>query len=305
MYQEQAVAVTCAIKNYRSYPNVCGVSYGSKFSDGVLNLEQSALQFFVTRKEPDSSLKRSLPRFVYARNMDGSLDRSNKIPTDVIDLVDLELCCSAGDEIASSGVDGTTTLIFENKADIGQTLVLTCSHVVGGFDQSPPPGGRMVGGHGDCLFVAQTIGNTTADKDVYIFDIAVGAASSLDEGFQELTVSGESEPLSGFADFESYPMEALLSLSSEKSEVQMISVNSHRARIDEIDAGGGRKLAAENVFVCTGVVEKGDSGGIVYDGTLAVGIVIARAKDDWVLVQPLKEAIDYLAGKLGFEIKCF
>lgn len=305
MDQEHDIAVDRAIENYGSYPNVCGVSYGSKFSDGIIDPNRSAVQFFVTSKKPESALKRSLPRFVYARNPDGSLDRSEKIATDVIDLVDLELCCAAGDQIASSGVDGTTTLIFENKANLGQILVLTCSHVVDGLDQSPPAGGRMVGGHDDCLFVAQTLGNTVAKDDVLSFDLAVGEASSVDDGFTELRVAGETTPLSGFGALEDYPLDALLSLSSEVSDLQMISVNSSRTRIEDIDAGGGRSVAAENVFVCTGAVEKGDSGGIVYDGPLAVGVVIARARNDWVLVQPLNEAIDYLAADLSVEIRCF
>jgi len=85
----------------------------------------------------------------------------------------------------------------------------------------------------------------------------------------------------------------------------MVAVNSVRTEIEEIAAGGGRSITLQNVFVCTGSVKKGDSGGIVYDGSNAAGIVVGRAEDDWVLIQPLREAVDYLASELDMDIECF
>lgn len=188
---EDIGAVEGAIRNYRHYPNVCGVSFGSKFSDGIIDPVQSAIQFFVTEKVPLEDLKKKLPRFVYARYSDGSLDRNRKLVTDVIELVNLELCCAAGDEIASGGVNGTATLIFQNKTIDDRTLVLTCSHVLGGLDESPSPNDRMVGGNDDCLFVAQTIGNSTVEDGVLEYDIAIGEVTSIDDEFEELQIAGE------------------------------------------------------------------------------------------------------------------
>lgn len=304
--QEHLIAVDRAILNYSKYPNVCGVSYGSKFSNGSIEPFEDAIQFFVTEKIAEEELKRSLPRFVYARNADGSLNHSQKIKTDVIDLVDLQLCCAAGNEIASSG-DGTTTLIFSNKAiNDDQMLVLTCSHVVKGLDQSPPQDGSMVGGDGPaCGFVAQTLGNSVLEDEVFEYDIAVGEITVVNGTITELQVDG-GPTLDGFASIDVFEKDNLLSVSSHMSGNQFVCVNSIRSQISEIEAdNNGRKISAKNVFVCTGHVEKGDSGGIVYDGTRAAGIVIGKAKNDWVLIQPLEEAVSFLSGQLGIEIKCF
>lgn len=305
MDQEARVALEKARKNYRRYPNVCGVSYGSKFTKGIIDPLRRSIQFFVTTKQAEEQLERSLPRFVYARNADGSVDHSGKLATDVIELRNLELCCEGGNQVASSGVNGTATLVFHNQADTDQVLVLTCSHVIGGFDASPPPGGRMVGGTTECRFQADALGNSVAENDVYVFDIAVGEVFDISDEFEGLFVEGEDEPLDGFVDAAVFQENALMSVASDKSNTQMIAVNSARTEIEEIAAGGGRSVTLQNVFVCTGIVEKGDSGGIVYDGTSAAGIVVGRAEDDWVLVQPLREAIEYLANELDMDIECF
>ena len=189
----------------------------------------------------------------------------------------MELCCKAGDEIASSGTEGSVTLLFRNRASVGQILVLTCSHVVGGFDQSPPPDGGMIGGRAECRFQARTLGNTIAKDGTYEFDIAVGEVFEISDGFEGLRVAGEAYPLDSFADANVFVEHALLSVSSEVSDFQFIAVNSARTQITDITAVGGRTVTAENIYVCTGSIAKGDSGGIVYDGSQAAGIVIGRA----------------------------
>ena len=89
-----------ANENYRYFPNVCGVGFGSKFTDGARLENVRSIQFFVTGKIAPEELTRPLPRFVYARRADGTLDRDRKYPTDVIDIGTLN--CAARPATRSS-----------------------------------------------------------------------------------------------------------------------------------------------------------------------------------------------------------
>ena len=138
-------------------PNVCGVSFGSKFSDGQKLVESEAVQFFVTQKIADADLKRSLPSYVFRRNQDGTVDRSDRIPTDVIELQNLELCCRAGNEISQSPYSGSVALIFRDKAAMDDVYALTCAHVVGDLTSTTGIGGEFVGGDTNCQFTADVV----------------------------------------------------------------------------------------------------------------------------------------------------
>ncbi|MEL7111231.1 MAG: hypothetical protein AAGL99_18405, partial [Pseudomonadota bacterium] len=60
-----------------------------------------------------------------------------------------------------------------------------------------------------------------------------------------------------------------------------------------------------NLYACKGRVEPGDSGGIVYSGDQAVGMIVAKADDDWVFIHALSDAIAFLAAAASIDIEVF
>jgi hypothetical protein len=297
-------ALDLAKENYRYFPNVRGVGFGSKFTDGARLADVQAIQFFVTSKIADEELERSLPRFVYARRADGTLDRDRLIATDVIEMGALELCCAAGDPLDRVGGSGCTTLIFRNRTADARLLAVTCSHVVGDLSVSPQPA-QLVGGSADCIFQATVVANTVLTQGHLEFDVAVAEVFSHGPDFTELAVTGMGIVLDGFADQAALAMQSDLTCVSPVSGQRLIKVESTRTEFRGVDAGGGAQISIGNLIACKGEAVKGDSGGIVLAGTKAAGILIARGTSGWALVHPLEDAIRHLASAAAMPLACF
>jgi hypothetical protein len=54
-------------------------------------------------------------------------------------------------------------------------------------------------------------------------------------------------------------------------------------------------------------VREGDSGGLIYDGNTAIGIVFASSKSGgrWAWFHPLIEAFEYVRKNVSMELKVF
>jgi hypothetical protein len=297
-------ALDLARDNYRHFPHVRGVGFGSKFTDGARVADVQSVQFFVTRKIADEDLARSLPRFVYARRPDGTLDRDRTIPTDVIEIGDLELCCAAGDRLDRVGASGSAALIFKNKTADGRLLVITCSHVVGDLSRSPQQA-QLVGGSQACQFQASIVANTVVQQGRLEFDVALGDIFAHDSNLTELTVSGTQIVLDGFADEAALAPPSDLFCVSPESGHRAVHVESMPTEFREIDAGDGTRVAIGNLIACKADAVKGDSGGIVFAGSKAAGIVVARGGNGWLLMHPLEDAIGHLATIADMQLRCF
>jgi hypothetical protein len=298
--------IEAAYKNYKRYPNVCGISHGAKFSDGQRNSSiKNAVQFFVSKKIGNKEdLKKTLPGFVYGRNKQGKVDKSVKIPTDVIELQNLELCCLSGNEVSTStGARGSINLIFENQVGDPSVLILTCSHVAGDMTFSPLAD-ELRGGNMDCQFQANVIANTVVLDGEVEYDIAVAQPFNVFGTADQLTSTANVQ-FTGFGIAEDYKEGTVLECHSLMSEVHNIRIESEESFFENILTPEGNQVIVHNLLACTGIVERGDSGGIVYRDDRAVGIIVAKADDNWVFIHPLENAVNHLSDLSGLGIECF
>lgn len=293
-----------AIRNYRGFPNVCGVSFGAKFSEGILQEGVEAIQFFVTEKLAEKRLKRRLPKNVFLRRDDGDLDRSKSIPTDVIELRNLRLCCKAGHGVGSeTGVEGSIALIFENHADDNQPMMLTCSHVATDLISDDQHFDISGGGDG-CFFAARTVAFTSVENATINYDIALAEISQIGD-YQPLRVRGNDQPLTGFSSPDQFAQGDEFDCRSALSLDHTIKLQSAAATFENVTADQVGEISVHNLYACTGQVEPGDSGGIVYSGDQAVGMIVAKADDGWVFIHALSDAIAFLSATASIDIEVF
>lgn len=298
-------ALEQAKENYRYYPQVYGIGFGSKFSGGARLANVQSIQFFVARKIADEDLAKPLPRFVYARHPDGTLDRDRAIATDVIETGTIELCCAAGDRVSRHGADGCTTLIFRNKTADARLLMLTCSHVVGDDLSVTPQPVTLLGGTQACEFQASVISNTVLKQGRLEFDMALAEISAHDPDLTELAVADTGIVLDGFLGNGGFAAGSGLDCVSPESGRRLITVESISTEFRNVNAAGGLQISVGNLIACKGEAVEGDSGGIVFSGSKAGGIVVARGSEGWVFIHPLQNAVSHLAAVAGMQLTCF
>jgi len=292
---------------YQKYPNVCGISVGNKYEDGEPNKGVQAVQVFVSEKILDETvLEKVVPKYVYERFKSGAVNRSKRIETDVIELKNLQTCCAAaGDPIETLGQRGTTTLIFADKDQVDIVLLLlTCSHVVGDLMASPANLETLVGGVEDCFVFAEIFANTVLKDERLEFDLALCLVTDIDSGFVDLAVRGETHVLSSFALAESMLKDSVYSCVFPISGETSLVLESFPTEFSGIDTGD-RLISIGNLYACRGVATSGDSGGIVYAGDQAVGILVAKADDDWVLIHSLSDAVSWFQENTGIQFSVF
>ena len=301
---ETGRTLEAARRNYAGFPNVCGISFGSKYSGGRRLDGISAVQFFVTHKVPPTELSRQLPRYVFQRGADGTPQRDQQIPTDVIELANLKLCCCSGDGIGNEmGVKGSVTIIFSDPVAPPRTLLITCSHVAGDLS------GRdrlfdLSGGTDPCFFEATTVAFTRLEAGMLTYDVAVAEVTGIGD-FHPLAVRGLNQVFTRFADAEDLAPHRKLDCQSRVSGRRSLSLESHATELRGIQTGEFGEIAVSNIFACRGVAIEGDSGGIVFAGDCAVGIIVASADDNWVFIHLLKDAIAHLEAVSGIPLRVF
>jgi hypothetical protein len=161
---------------YRHRYGVVGVGVGTKFKKDAALPRTMAVQFYVVEKKhlPIRRDKR-LPRYMFLRSKDGSIDRTRRITTDVIEVGIPRAACLSGERVHSLNDTGAISLLFHNKTDSNSNqYVLTCSHVVGDLRSSPPHPDRVEadcgGGHEP---FATTIFSSTPSGGKISFDAAL------------------------------------------------------------------------------------------------------------------------------------
>jgi hypothetical protein len=290
-----------ARSKYGKYPGVLGVAVGVKYQNKKPT-DEVGIVFYVEKK---GNVQKELPRYVYGH----SQGKRKRIKTDVIQVGQVTLACGAGAEISSlEGGSGTITLFFRNKIPANSTsyYILTCSHVVGTLTDSPPVGPyRHLKSH-SCPGVnpfADTLKNSTIAGGLVPYDIALAQLSDdalafLGPNLLKLdgSVMGTSIVLTRILASEDINI-------NDEFTCAVATHGGHRFK------GRVRALATELMVTIEGrtvqvsdlctlesdeFVQDGDSGGLIYLKTTAIGIIVARSPEGWAWFHPLDNALDYV-----------
>lgn len=291
-------------RNYKSFRGVCGVSFGAKISNGEIQEGIQAVQFFVSEKLDPDKLARHLPRHVFERTLEGKVDRDTKIPTDVIELKNLKLCCYSGDGLGNQfGAEGSIALIFENRADAGKPMLISCSHVATDL-VTPDDSFELSGGGDGCFFQATTTAHTTVSDGVLEFDIALAEITEISE-LQPLELRALRGQFTDFLSPDEFNQGDALDCQSSRANDHSIEVQSSVTTFKNVSTEDAGDITVNNLYACRGEVAEGDSGGLVYFEKSVVGIIVAKADDGWVFIHALNEAIDFLQSQTGVEVGIF
>jgi len=291
--------------NYGGFRNVVGVSVGSKFTGGRREPGSRCVQFFVSRKVPVEDLRRPLPRYVYLRTRDGALDRSERLRTDVIELRNLRVCCGAGSKVARVGGEGTVTLMFRDRLPgSDKVYAITCSHVVSDLHDAHPANRTVVGGNDTCLFIGDTVGATTLAGGDLEYDVGLIEVRDPDAAFDYLGVSGRAVSLAGLRPAEAIALDDQYECAFPVSGTTRATVESLQTTLNGV-AVGDTSISIGNLIAAKGRAQPGDSGGLLYSGDKAAGILVAQADGDWLFFHPLTDAITHLKADLDIDFEIF
>jgi hypothetical protein len=302
--QALRTALSAAIRRYRGHSNVVGIAAGTKFEDNVATDNDSAIQFFVRRKTRSRiRTAEPLPRFIYGRLPNGSVDRRRRFATDVILVGDVEPACGAGSQISVLGDGGTITMLFRNKVGDHATYLVTCAHVVGSYTEAPPFD-RDIDGPACCPRVpfAQTLTNATHTNFTLPFDVALARVNGECSDQPDLAIEAGGRLTGFFATQDiaaGLPVQCELPVSMNSTAVVH---SSHAGHLDLSFRGG--LYSVENAYAMKVSVEKGDSGGLVYVDGLGVGIVFGRG-EGWGWFNPLGDAVRFIVDKAGIPVTPF
>ncbi len=289
---------------YGRYPSVVGIGTGLKFTGGRRIADAPLCIHFYVRRKLRRAAGRRLPRFVYSRKSDGSVDRSRRIPTDVIELKRLRFACRSGDQLEAIGELGTLTILFRDKGQAAERYYLvTCAHVAGDVRQSPPVDPALRGRcciSGDPL--ARTLVNSVQQAGQVTYDVALAELAEGCTPQPDLMVVGSSHRLTGFFPAAQIHPGMSVSCAFPVSNVVAATVASGRTTLPlTLD---GVEYHVANLFLIDRGPLPGDSGGLLYDGSDAIGILVGVA-DGWGLFQPLEEAFSFLRQLSPVPIRCF
>jgi hypothetical protein len=306
-YPELRRAGDAARKRYRGHRNVLDVGVGLKFEAGAPVADQLCIQFCVSRKTRARGRSR-LPRFVYARRRDGSVDRRRRVPTDVVVVKAPRFACAAGSRLDAPGEFGTETLLFRNASD-GLYYLVTCAHVAGDLHQSPPADPRL-----DCACCpgtqfATTVLNSVHEGGIVQWDVALARLEPACTPQPVLRIEGSPGSLRRLRPQVEIVPGAWVECATARSGVFPARVASD-ARAFHLILDGTEYLV-RNLLLMQAQPAPGDSGGLVHVDDEAVGILVGVAGDDapgsqgWGLFQPLEGALDHLAEHCGFPLSVF
>jgi hypothetical protein len=293
------VARRFARRRYGSCANVLAVGIGAKFkrrTPGAVAADKVAgltcIQFFVTHKEPQLKPRQRLPGFVYRRFVNGRVDYRGRIPTDVIPVGEFRTACRAGSPLDANGDHGLITLIFRNKVSPrNRFYLISCAHVAGDIHRSPPPYDQLISRGSNARPFARTLVNATATGNAIEYDIALAKIEDHALPLPELRIRGTRCVLDSF--FPSRLIQPGLGVSA------VLRRHSTRGTVDSLQTTASVRYGREtfrvhHLFGINAAAGEGDSGGLVYRGTRAVGIVVAASPQGWFWFQPLEPAIAFL-----------
>jgi hypothetical protein len=242
---------------------------------------------------------------VYARGRGGAIDRRRRIPTDVIALGRVRFACAAGTRLDAAGERGTLTLLFRNRPD-GKTYALTCAHVAGDLLRSPPADPRLRSRCCRRRVFATTIASSVAAGRAVDWDVAIARVESACTPQPALRVAGSKRalrrlrPAAGIL-----PGRFVACAASRSGRFRALVASDARALRVRLD---GVEYRVRNLFLLRARVLPGDSGGLVFDGDEAIGILVATAGEGapgFGLFQPLAGAFAHVARRAGIPLRLF
>ncbi len=313
-YGELFRAKQAALRLYRNYPNVVGISTGTKYVEKTATGDHASIHFYVRKKEfPKNDSKNVLPRFVYGRFKNGRVNRKLRFTTDVIEVGRVRMVCGAGSPIASSiGLtrqNGTMTFVFKNKlGSANNYYVVSCAHVIGNIDgQSDIP----VIVESECRRgttpFAETIFSSAQQDQQVEYDIAIAQIDSACLPMRDLEIVETKVSIRSFMPknkiVPSLPVSCALPVSNAKRGV----VGSHAGSVTVEYRKGTYEVENAWMVKVDRRVREGDSGGIIYDGRTAIGVVFAASDSDdgWAWFHPLIDAFEYVRKNVNVYLKCF
>ncbi len=312
--EELARVGRAALRCYKRYPNVLGISTGTKYVKRMATDNHASIQFYVRKKRSPKDLKKKeLPKFVYGRFVNGKVNRRRKFTTDVIEVGRVKAVCGAGSPIFSSfGLtrqSGTMSFVFKNKAESDHHYyVLSCAHVIGNIDE---PGDLSVVVESETrpqtVPFATTLFSAAQVEQVVQYDMAIARINADCLPIRDLEIIGTQAGIRSFMPkhqiFPSLSVSCMLPVSNaEQGTIRSYagSVNSeYRKGIYEVQNAWMVKVNKR--------VRAGDSGGILYSDERAIGIIFAASdsEDGWAWFHPFVDAFEYLRRNIHFELKCF
>ena len=312
--QELIRAKRAARRLYRRYPNVVGISTGTKYVKNAATDDHASIHFYVRKKGfPKSHKKKILPRFVYGRFKNGKVNRKLRFTTDVIKVGRVRMVCGAGSPISSSiGLtrqNGTMTFVFKNKLGSGNNYyVVSCAHVIGNIDgQSDIPVIVKSKCRPGTTPFAETLFSSAQHDQQVEYDIAIAQINSSCLPMRDLKIVETNVSIRSFMPKNkitpSLPVSCALPVSNAKRGV----VESHAGSVSVEYRKGTYEVENAWMVKVDRRVREGDSGGIIYDGGTAIGVVFAasESEDGWAWFHPLTDVFEYVRKNVNVELKCF
>lgn len=312
--QELIRAGRAALRLYRRYPNVVGISTGTKYVKSTATDNHASIQFYVREKGfPKNRKRKALPRFVYGRFKDGKVNRKLRFTTDVIKVGRVRMVCGAGSPISSSiGLtrqNGTMTFVFKNKLGSGNNYyVVSCAHVIGNIDgqNDIPVVVESESRPGTTPFATTLFSSAQQDQQVQ-YDIAIAQINSSCLPMRDLEIVETNVSIRSFMPkskiIPSLPVSCALPVSNAKRGV----VESYAGSVSIEYRKGTYEVENAWMVRVERRVREGDSGGLIYGGNTAIGIVFAASDSDdgWAWFHPLIDAFEYVRKNVNVELKCF
>ena len=300
-------ARAAAERRYGRDANVVAVSAGLKFVNGRATGDAGCIQFLIRRKRRKANLRgRALPAYVFGRDASGRVNRQMRFRTDVIEVGAIELAGGAGDRIEATGSQGAITLLFRNKRapDRRNFYLVTCAHVVGNLDASPPPNPEIESETWPQVDpFARTIASATHRAGRIAYDVALARIAPGCRPLLDLRRAGDGGALDGFFPREQIVPGLGVDCHLPASLAANGLVSSYAMTVPVIFRG--RPYTVDNVYLVNVRPCPGDSGGLLYRDRLAVGMLVARSDAGWGWFQPLAPAVEYLRTISSVEIQCF
>lgn len=308
---ELSRAKQAALRLYGSYPNVVGISAGTKFKNLAATDNHAAIHFYVRQKTRPKRGK-LLPRTVYGRFKNGKVNRKLRFATDVIEVGRVKTVCGAGSRISASiGLNrqnGTITFLFKNKAGPDKKYyAVSCAHVIGDING---PNGTPVTSDSECsqdATFATTIFYSTQKDEAVEYDIAVAEINPACLPLPDLEIAGTNTAIRSFMPKSRINPPLPVSCALPVSNAQRGVVSSEAGTVSVEYKKGTYEVQNAWMVKANKRVKEGDSGGIVYAGDVAIGVVFASSDTDdgWAWFHPLVDAFAYLQKNVSSRLACF
>ena len=280
LYQELMRAKRLALRLYRNYPNVVGISAGTKYVEEAATDNHASIHFYVREKGVLRAIRERFCRDLYMVALrNGKVNRKLRFATDVIEVGRVRMVCGAGSPISSSiGLtrqNGTMTFVFRNKDESdSNSYVVSCAHVIGNIDgQSDIPVVVESETRPETIPFATTLFSSAQDHQVVKFDIAIAQVNPACLPMQDLEIVGRNVAIRAFMPknqiIPNLPVSCMLPVSNAKRGV----VRSHDGSVSIEYRKGTYEVQNARMVQVDKRVRRGDSGGIIYVGGTAIGMV--------------------------------